>query len=378
MIMQKHQLKSSFCLVSNNAYGALIGDENRHIGGVEIQANLFARWLIENGHDVKVIVWDEESRLEESVDGIEIIPLCKESDGIPGLRFLTPRWTSLLKALKKADADIYFHNCGEYVTGQVALWCKYSNRKFVYSVASDPDCDPQLPKMNKLRERLLYKYGLKNADLRIVQTDKQKNMLSEGFGLDSVMLPMPSEGAEYSHDLHKRHADFRVLWIGRIAPVKRLEYLLDIADTLQDVTFDVLGGVDQDQKYAESLIQKMQSKTNINYHGRVDREGMNEFYAKSSILCCTSEFEGFPNTFLESWSSGLPIVSTVDPDNLINTKKLGAVASSRDDLASNILLFKNSLELYKEASNRARDYFIEHHSKDKAFNAYLNNILKIV
>ena len=34
------------------------------------------------------------------------------------------------------------------------------------------------------------------------------------------------------------------------------------------------------------------------------------------MLLSTSDFEGFPNTFLEAWSVGLPIVSTFDPDTV--------------------------------------------------------------
>ncbi|HKJ61603.1 MAG TPA: glycosyltransferase, partial [Hyphomicrobiales bacterium] len=75
-----------------------------HIGGVERQIALMARWLAGRGHDVSVVVWDEAQATETMVDRIRILPVCRRSAGIPGLRFFTPRWTSLVRALRTADA----------------------------------------------------------------------------------------------------------------------------------------------------------------------------------------------------------------------------------------------------------------------------------
>ena len=34
------------CIVANNAYGALTGEESGHIGGVERQTALLSEWLV--------------------------------------------------------------------------------------------------------------------------------------------------------------------------------------------------------------------------------------------------------------------------------------------------------------------------------------------
>src|SRR4029453_9741886 len=68
-------------------------------------------------------------------------------------RFLHPRWTSLSRALLRADADVYYQNCAEAATGQVAWWTRRHGRRFVYSVASDMHCDPALPDLPPSRAR---------------------------------------------------------------------------------------------------------------------------------------------------------------------------------------------------------------------------------
>ncbi len=93
---------------------------------------------------------------------------------------------------------------------------------------------------------------------------------------------------------------------------------------------------------------------------------MPEFYRKASVLCCTSDFEGFPNTFLEAWSWGLPVVSTFDPDGLIIDRGLGQVAKDVGGLAAGIRALLDSPERWARASQSARDYYRENHDADKA------------
>ena len=164
------------------------------------------------------------------------MPVSKASDSFG---FLWPKkWTSLIAAMKRADADVYYQNCAEYVTGQVALWCRRHRRKFVYSVASDPDCDGRLPELHKFRELVLYRYGLTQADRVVVQTQRQREMMQANFGRDSVILlmpcPEPSED-DYGGREILYNGSPRVLWIGRICEVKRPDRLLDLAETCPDL-----------------------------------------------------------------------------------------------------------------------------------------------
>ena len=34
--------------------------------------------------------------------------------------------------MNRANADVYYHNCCEAETGEVALWCKSHRKKFVF------------------------------------------------------------------------------------------------------------------------------------------------------------------------------------------------------------------------------------------------------
>ncbi len=368
------------CIVAHFALGAMLGGFNGHCGGVERQTSIMARWLAGRGHTVSLITWDEGQPENLLVDGVRLIKLCRRDEGLPGLRFFHPRWTSLNSALRQADSELYYQNCAEYVTGQVAGWCRRNRRRFVYSVASDPDCDPRLPEMHTRRERFLYRYGLRHNHRIIVQTEAQRRMLSAGFKLDGIPLPMPCPGPAVSEYTSPSHSSprFRVAWVGRIAPVKRFDVLLDAAEQLPDIRFDVAGQPDSPGAYSGALYERAKAMGNVMFHGRIPSQRMPDFYRKASVLCCTSSYEGFPNSFLEAWSHGLPVISTVDPDDLISERKMGVYADRLSALVPAIHRLEENVAEWRLMSANARSYYLEAHAVEPAMRRFENLFLKVL
>ena len=367
------------CLVAHLAYGAITGGSKGAIGGVERQTSLMAKWLVKQGHKVSLLTWTEGPAEDEIVDGVQVIKICRKDSGLPGVRFFYPRWTGLIAAMKRADADVYYQNCGEYVTGQVAMWCKANNKKFVYSLANDADAEPSLAVMHTLRERWLYKYGLLNADQVIAQTNTQKNSLKKGFNLDSIIMPMPCPGPTPSEYKPRSWGENKpsILWAARMHRSKRLEILLEVAAELPEYNFVVGGSPGKESDYSQNLIDSMQRASNINYLGMVARADMPELYRSSTLFCCTSEYEGFPNTFLEAWSQGLPIVSTFDPDYLIEEKQLGLRAKNKNELVSGIQTLCSDKKLWEAHSNNAREYYQTNHSVDNVMERFEDIFINI-
>jgi glycosyltransferase involved in cell wall biosynthesis len=350
------------CLVAHFAYGALAGGCNGHIGGVERQTSLTARWLAARGHRVSLITWDEGQPDDAVIDGVRVIKMCRQDAGRRGLRFFHPRWTSLQRALRTADADVYYQNCAEYVTGQIGLWCRRHQRKFVFSVANDPEVEPELPGM-KRRERVLYRYGLRVADRVVVQTRSQQARLRAGFGCDSVVIPMPCPGPPDGQYRPPPPPDGlrRVLWVGRICQQKRPDRLLELARVCPDLQFDLVGPPARDA-YSRDVLQQADSVRNVTVRGAIPRKQMLDIYRGAACLCCTSDIEGFPNTFLEAWSLGLPVVSTFDPDDLIASRALGAAARDLPGLAAALRTLLNTPQQWLKASANGRRYYLENHT----------------
>lgn len=370
----------NICIVAHFAYPSLIGDVSGHIGGVEQQTTLLARWLVGRGHRVSLVTWDEGQSSDCVIDGVRVLKLCRQSDGIPGLRFFYPRWTSLNAALSAAQADVYYQNCGEYVTGQVALWCRRNGRAFVYSVAAITDCDPKLPLMRTFRERFLYRLGLRLANDVIVQTRTQCALLRQSFARGSHVIPMPSAGparGELGDREYPAPDQCRVLWVGRICEEKRPDRLLDVARACGDIQFDLVGP-QSPSSYSHEVVRIARQLPNVMVHGRANREQLTGFYQRAGCLCCTSDTEGFPNVFLEAWSYGLPIVSTLDPDDVIRREQLGYVATDDEALVAALRQLLASREEWELLSRRTRAYYLENHHVDAIMPQFEHTLLHAV
>lgn len=359
------------CFVMHNGYRALSGASSGHIGGVERQQAVVGKWLAAHGWSVTALTWDEGQGSQCVCDGIRVISICRRDQGLAGLRFVHPKWTSLVRALAQAEADVYYHNCGESVTGQVAMWCRRHRRKFVYAVASDPDADARLPQMTDWRERALYRYGLRRADVVTVQTPHQQRMLKEGFGLESVVLPTPCPdpfaGGLFARQPPNGHP--RVLWLGRVCRIKQPHLLLEIAQALPGVHFDLVGPADGSD-YALGVLARAKQAPNVTVHGGVSFELVGEFLQKAHCVCGTSEFEGVPNAFLEAWCHGLPVVSTVDPGSAISSHGLGATGSDAASLSAGLGTLLEHKPRYVEASLNARKYFLSAHAQEAVMPLY--------
>jgi glycosyltransferase involved in cell wall biosynthesis len=369
-------MRPRLCFVAHFAYGALTGGASGHIGGVEGQAALMSRWFADHGYSVSVVTWDEGQPDATEIDGVRVIKLCQRDEGLPGLRFIHPRWTSLLRALRCADADLSYQNCGEYVTGQVAMWCRWAGRRFVYSVASDADCDAQLPAMT-FRERLLYRYGLRHADRVVVQTRTQARMLQNAFARTAVVIPMPGMDMGAGVITPPPVGRPRVLWLGRVTDVKRPDRLVDLAEICPDLDFDLVGP-DDGTPYAKETLSRAHGLQNVLVHGRATADVIQAFLRQAVCLVSTSEYEGFPNAFLEAWSAGVPVVATVDPDAVISTFGLGTVARDVPLMAAAIRDLVTSPTHQRTVSLRARKYFVDHHSAEHVLPEFERVFLEVV
>lgn len=365
--------KPSICFVAHFAYGSLSGKPSGHIGGVEQQISLVARWFADRGYPVSMLTWDEGHPDGRPIHGVKVFNICRRDQGVRGLRFIHPRWTGLVRAIVRANSDIYYQNCGECITGQVAAWCRLRGRKFVYAIANDSDVDPQLPEMKTLRQKILYRYGLQHADCVIAQTRKQQRSLWTGWGVESTLIPMPC--SSWNDKLRCRakppkQGSPRILWIGRFAHQKRFEWLIEIAKARPDFHFDVVGHANSQTAAIQELEEQARHLDNITLHGFVPHDQLYHYYRKSSLMLCTSRFEGFPNTFLEAWSLGLPIVSTFDPDQLIQDHNLGRVAEDIPGLIRGMCELLDSPEQWHIASDNAYNHFVNNHTTDTVLSQY--------
>ena len=369
------------CFVAHNAYSALTGRNVDHVGGVERQQAMMADWLSAQGNEVTVITWGQNESIEQNDAGVKLQYLCKKSAGLPVLRFIFPRWLSLIGALRKVDADIYYYNLGDLALGQIVAWSKRNRKTVVYSVSSESVCNSDLRGVLSLRERLFYRFGVRNVDNIIVQTATQSKLMREEFGRDTKLLPMPCADLAAAGNAARpplAQTTPRVLWVGRLSKEKRPSWILDIAEKCPGLHFDVVGRANQNTDYSQQFLRRAGSMKNVAVHGAVKHDEIGRFYQNAQAIMCTSEYEGFPNVFLEAWSMGLPTVTTFDPDSIVLDESLGFVSSSVSQVADDLQALMGDDTAWLRFSHNARQYFLTHHEAQRALPLFANALEQFV
>jgi glycosyltransferase involved in cell wall biosynthesis len=358
------------CFVGLDSLPVLAPEYREHsIGGESVQQTLLARALARRGHEVSIVVGDYGQPDGANWDSIRTYKAYPANTGVPVLRFIHPRWTGLWSALARADADIYYTSCAGVQVGQMALYCRRHGKRLVFRAASDSDCDPSRLLVRYARDRWLYGYGLRHADAILVQSEWQAQAMARNYGLTSRCAGMLVEKAPPPAPLR----DIDVLWLGNIRRVKRPDRALELAARLRTDSMHMAGGpLPGEEALYEEIRDAAATLGNVRFHGRLSYWEANELYNRASVLVNTSDVEGFPNSYLQAWIRGVPVVTLIDPDGVITREGLGVAVASPDGIADAVRGLLHDSTALQAASARCRAYMAREFGEDKVMAAYLD------
>ena len=328
-------------------------------GGAERQTAALAGSLRERGHEVSLVVagYDEHARSLPRRTDLPLLDAFDPRAGLPGVRFLAPRWTGLHRALAGFDPDVVFQMCAGAGTGQVAWFCRRRGKGFVFATASDTDVDPARLRLGP-RARRFYEYGLRRADRIVTQHGRQARRLRETYGLDSIPIGLATDLPDTVPPPGPRP---RVAWLGTLRRVKRPDRWLDVAERFPEVAFVMGGGrAAGEAALFDAIRERAEALPNVTFLGPVDAVG--DVLDGSWVLLNTSDVEGFPTTFLEAWSREIPVVSLFDPDDLTARHHLGWIAGDEAELERHLRAALDDGTARGEAGRRGRSYVLEHHA----------------
>lgn len=339
------------------AYEVLRGD-TRSTGGAEAQIAKIAAMLAAQGHDVDLIygAGGTAPRIERH-RGVQ----CRSA--IPGW-FAPGSFWRLWKALSTRPDVIYARLPDDFLW-ILGLYARLRGAIFIYSLANDRHCNAWTAfSYRRWFHAPLFAAGIRSAHVIALQHEDQRRLLPETLRAKAIIIP---NLLQWPHAFVRDYdqTKYDVAWIAKIRPVKRLSICLDLAATLDNFRFALVGGFDEEFDAAArfELENRMAALANVTYMGPLGAQEVMSVISQSKVLINTSAAEGFPNAMLEAWSAGVPVVSlAIDPGGVIERERIGLVSRTLEKFSEHVSLLVKERKRNSELGARGLAYVKEHHS----------------
>lgn len=220
------------------------------------------------------------------------------------LWYMIKAYITMLFIVPRYDI-IHFHTVpGRSITMQMPV--------FLYSILWKKKTIIHIHVGNQLlghKNDRMFNFVLRKASKVVVLANVIKDLMKEHYNIDAEVLYNPIE-EQKKRDASK--IEKSIFFAAYLTLNKGYDTLLrafkDVSTKHPDWKLILAGSGETEN--ARKLINELGIEKNVEQHLWLNKEQMSEFYRKVSIYCIASKQEGFPMSFLEAGSYGIPIVTT--------------------------------------------------------------------
>ncbi|MFK7809338.1 MAG: glycosyltransferase family 4 protein [Saprospiraceae bacterium] len=224
------------------------------------------------------------------------------------LRFLNPIHLFVKVLLHALSSDVVFLNSSrggtKYVAPVLFFVAKAFRLKFVYRPFGG-DIKDYTSDYGKL-SKWIFRNTVLKADILFLQTRELMNFYA-GLGTNTVQLPTSRAQAPTALSTKKKYFEKRFVYLGFVNTAKGIDQLLAAKKELGDeYTIHIYGPI-KEAKYHEVF----KHSPDI-YQGVLSKEKVLETICKYNVMVLPTyyEGEGYPGAIIESYSLGIPVVTT--------------------------------------------------------------------
>jgi len=168
----------------------------------------------------------------------------------------------------------------------------------------------------------LFEWGVEQCDLRYAMTERQRELFAmRGWSCAmyrNLILPRAFPNQEM------KEVDF--LWVSRCQPVKRPHLFLDLVEALPGHSFEMVCPR-EDVGLWESVAERGAKLANLRFIEKVPYHEIQRHYDAAWVFVNTSEWEGWPNSFIQAGLGRTALLSlAVNPDRIFERFGLGCFA----------------------------------------------------
>jgi glycosyltransferase involved in cell wall biosynthesis len=360
--------------VSFLAYPLFNPDINAVFGGAEVDLYNLAKKFSQDGkYEITFYVGDFGQPDEELRDGIRVRKFKYMNLELYKSKFhKVLRQINILKEVLAMQCDVCIIEAYNEMLGWVsALPGRLKGTRLIFRLAHDLDTDLKDARSKGILYYWLYKHGIYNADFIVSQTEVQKKMLGENLGLDSTVI---KNGFFINENISFENKKY-ILWVARAQGWKRPQLLTELAKRLPDEKFVMV--MPGSGKLQSSIKEQAAKLGNVKFIEYVPFTGIQRYYDEARLFVNTSEYEGFPNAFVQACLAKTPILSfNVNPDGFIEANNLGFFC--RDDMDKAVDFIKGlDMEKLEMLGGNAGTYVRKNHDIATLYEEYKDMVDKL-
>jgi glycosyltransferase involved in cell wall biosynthesis len=168
----------------------------------------------------------------------------------------------------------------------------------------------------------LFEFAVRRCDARHAITRDQKNCF-EKRGMESTFYRYLVFPRTRPITVEK---DVDFLWVSRCQPVKRPHLFLELVKSFPEATFEMICPA-ENRALWEEVSRAAAGYGNLRFVESVPYHQIQEHYDRARIFVNTSEWEGWPNSFIQAGLGRTALLSlVVNPDGLFQQFGLGVCA----------------------------------------------------
>ena len=356
------------------------------IGGPASFVPKISDFLIENGHNVKIICLSEVGNINTE-DNFDVIRI-KRSNNLP------IRWIKTIYQIVKNGrrSDLIFVNGLGVESTIAALILK---KKIIRKIVGDPVWERAYNQKKTIEsfdefqnnkhsflielQKLLRNWSVNSAEVVITPSDHLKNFVSE-LGFNNEILKI-NNGVDITDikrtNVHK--ADINLLIISRLVIQKNINIVIEAMELLdnKNVKLSIIGEGGEFNKL-EGVIHELNLQNRVQLLGKIDNNKISQFLLTADIFIQASDYEGLPHSVLEAINYEIPILSTEvgGCKDLLNDGERGFIIPIPPDkkiIAENIIYIINNQDEATKRADAAKVFI----SKEYSFLVQANQYMKI-
>lgn len=351
---------------------SILYDTSTGVNGTQVQMHNLAILLSKNGFDISYLCLTKSKDLkDEKYKEISLIRFLHSGSIFNWVKYIRKYFA----VLNQIRPEITYCRGRSIFTFIAARWAIKNHKKFIWATNGEDSYKLWKRSSNLWKskrttvkklvltpyffiEDLFINYGMKHAHLIISQTKTQQQLVEKKLNKRGILMP----SVFLSHNNTLPSKEKIVLWLANLSHGKQAELFIDLVNRIGKVPGwrYIMAGGSNNKEYQNEILTKAIKSDAIEFMGEVTYQKSLELFGKASVFINTSlpDSEGLPNTFIQSWIGGTPVISLHhNPNNWIEEKQLGAFAGGDfNRLYEQTLQFINNNELRNQMSANAKAF----------------------